>query len=605
MSDFGSDLGNAGMQLTGKVLDAILALLKKIYEDARKEIKERSSAEYKLQQQQLKKIKDDMKRVETLKKFEGMTGLINYDDIMKAKAAGLSVSVLNVHCNKEQLNDLSEMCKRNGVLISSVEDVRSRELGGEKTYTLICKADDVAKLSELVDTMVDAKRIEALNVEKEKILAKGSEMSEMDRVLVNQLNSEMQSIRNRDMQSLNSMQLMGAIDKAIDGERHEAMSFDEAINRLTGKKIDKDVTVYVADATDPNKYLSAHSQEDEYRGKPYIKTDYTVYNGDKVVMQANDGRFDGRDKYYWVNLRKQMQEQGGFGDSVIKFYDKDEFDKYRESYQRQQQSEIAPLLEATDDSKGLPDYESACRIVTNKIEECNCRYDAETKSVIDNSTGKTVSAESIWDSSNSRADCARLAEALVCSRQLENYMELQHTSDELQVAQVNLTIEPAGTLEHAKAQAEYDALKSRYDKLKENEQEFIIGRQNVNAFQSKDEVETEIEEKQNTELSNGIETHEVRVAKSIEEWDADIQQIADESMESMIENEMALTRAKVSEEFIRADTLDVNADFADTSHQRASGEAHADRVKENAETMQDRLNSKEMSVKPKGKGMEH
>lgn len=65
MSDFGSEVGNSGLSLMGKLIDALLKLIGKIYEL----VKERTSAEYKLKKAEYKEVKDKASQKSLLKKL--------------------------------------------------------------------------------------------------------------------------------------------------------------------------------------------------------------------------------------------------------------------------------------------------------------------------------------------------------------------------------------------------------------------------------------------------------------------------------------------------------------------------------------------------------
>ncbi len=600
MADLGTDMGNAGLQVTGRVVEAILNLLARIYEDARNDFIRRNSVEGRLQREQLAKIRQDMQKARMLDRYGELSGMVCYDGLMRAKAAGLDITPLNVQCSKEQLKELASICKRNDVLISAVEDVRSRELGGEKTYTLVCRSGDVDKLSEIVDTMVDGKRIEALRAEQKALLDLGEDMSDVDKLVVQNIDKEIQFIRDKDLNKLNSLQMHGQIAKAVGAEQEvQPMPFNEAINRLTGRRIDKDVTAYIVDATNPNNYMVAQAHDAEYRGENYIKTDYTVYKDGEEVFKCDDGRFDGRDKYHWQNLREEMHEKGGFGDTVIKFYDKSEFDQYRDAFERQNASEIMPLLEATSNE----DFQAACRIIESQLKECDCHLDAENKKIIDNRTGYVVTPESMFYDDVSKEECARLAEAMVCVRQLEKYAELDSLRSAIEIAYSDVLITEAGTLDHAQATANYENIKTEYDEVLAEVTEFIENRKGINSVQAKNEVDEEKNpsHERSPEVENGN-----TVQKTVEEWDAAVERAAEDSMDEMIGQELSLSQEKVHEEFKRADTLDENADHADTRPERMGKEAHADRVREGAGLMQDRLNSEQGKLGRKtGKSLEH
>lgn len=64
MSDFGTDVGNSGLSLMGKLIDALLKLIGKIYDT----IKERTSADYKLKKAEYGEMKDKAARRKFIEK---------------------------------------------------------------------------------------------------------------------------------------------------------------------------------------------------------------------------------------------------------------------------------------------------------------------------------------------------------------------------------------------------------------------------------------------------------------------------------------------------------------------------------------------------------
>lgn len=169
MSDFGSEVGNSGLSLMGKLIDALLKLIGKIYEL----VKERTSAEYKLKKAEYKEVKDKASQKKFAEKIEGKVGFVNHDDLVKA---GVPLTVVGITMDDAGFKELAERCKREGIVISGVEDIRERELNGKKSMIVECKQSDLVRLAKLIDLMNDEKKIDLIQNEIQKTEDKTQEL---------------------------------------------------------------------------------------------------------------------------------------------------------------------------------------------------------------------------------------------------------------------------------------------------------------------------------------------------------------------------------------------------------------------------------------------
>ena len=475
MPDLGTDMGNSGVSfianVSGKVLEALLALINKIYELWR----ERTSPEFKLQRE---KLADALQKGEARKlaaKIEGSAGYVNHRDLVKAK---VPLVCTEIRCSKEEFKNLAAACKRNGIVISALEDVRSRELGAKQSFIVECRESDLQRFADLCDAMNDARRIQAINQEILRVQAKGEGMTDEDQLYVSGLMQEAQKIREARSQGLNIQQAKGAIERAVKGKSYHGIPLDEAIDRWTGGEIDKDTPCWVVDAKDPDKYILATARQAEYRGEPYIKTTYEVYNGKQKVFETDDRRFDGRDRSYWPEQKRAIREKGGLGDTVIKFYSKDEMERYRSHFQQQNKEELGDLMPGVEGR----DYQAIRDQLMQKIQECGAKLTPEGK-VVDAITGDPL------DVSDGMSDGkqAAVAEALVCAKQIDNYKTLEQLETELSVARAQVLVARDGQ-DKAEAVTQLQRLESRYGEAKEQEAELIDARKDVNFVQAEQAV---------------------------------------------------------------------------------------------------------------------
>lgn len=501
MSDFGSDVGNTSLNLMTKLIEALLKLIGKIFEL----IKDRTSAEYKLKKSEYRNMKDKTKQRKFVEKIEGKTGFVKHKKLVKA---GVPLTVVGISLNNESFKELSQRCKREGIVISGVEDVRERSLNGNKLMIVECKQSDLKRLAKLIDLMNDEKKINLIqkeikiNENRNKVLeVKIDDIKNKDGVLtqedidkikeienaieennlvIEELKKQIYDIRHGHSEELNKEQAQGVCEQAVNGETLRGVDFNEAVDRWTGGSIDKDTTCYVVDAKNPERYIICTARNDNFKGQEYIKTTYEVYNGSKQVYATNDARFDGRPKDYWFREKAAMKDKGNFGDLVIKFYSIKELEAYRENYKAQNATELDGLNMGKEDRN----YEAIIEALKNKIEECGGIY--KNGLVIDKETGKPMAlTEGMSD-----IDRAKMAEAVVIGKQIDNYKEIGKLEIEMIMARSNVVGEKEGTPEYAVAQTEFEKIESKYKEAIAKEASLFEERKSVNAIQAEQEVKT-------------------------------------------------------------------------------------------------------------------
>lgn len=500
MSDFGSDVGNTSLNLMTKLIEALLKLIGKIFEL----IKDRTSVDYKLKKSEYRNMKDKTKQRKFVEKIEGKAGFVKHKKLVKA---GVPLTVVGISLTNKAFKELSERCKREGIVISGVEDVRERALNGNKLMIVECKQSDLKRLAKLVDLMNDEKKINLIqeeigkNENKNKNLeAKIDDIKNKDGVLtqkdideikeieneieennlvIEELKKQIYDIRHGHSEELNKEQAQGVCEQAVNGETLRGVDFNEAVDRWTGGSIDKDTTCYVVDAKNPERYIICTARNDTFKGQEYIKTTYEVYNGSKQVYATNDARFDGRPKDYWFREKAAMKDKGNFGDLVIKFYSIKELEAYRENYKAQNATELDGLNIGKEDRN----YEAIIEALKNKIEECGGIY--KNGLVIDKETGKPMTlTEGMSD-----IDRAKIAEAVVIGKQIDNYKEILKIEADMAIARTDV-ITTEGTLEHAATQAKFEKIESQYKAAIAKEAILFDERKSVNAIQAEQEVKT-------------------------------------------------------------------------------------------------------------------
>ena len=503
MSDLGTDMGNSGLTLAGKALEALVKLFAKLYDTLMK----RTSAEYRLKKVELKQAKSKEDKRKFVEKIEGKTGYVAHNDLVKA---GVPLTVVGVTLDDKGFKELAARCKREGITISAAEDIRAKGLTGAKFFSVECKQSDVARLKSLFDLLNDEKRISAIedNIKEVKLENVGlqNELTELENIknptteeleriaalrekvrgnngYIEALNVQVDEIRLGYCKQLNEKQAESVIEQVIGGEDATEIDFDKAIDRWTGGTIDKDTTCYVVDAKEPTRHIVCNAQNDIYNGENYIKTNYDVYVNNKKVLSTNDGRFDGREKDYWVKQKNAMKEAGGFGNTVFKFYSKESLEKYRANYKAQNASELDALKIG---SKGR-DYAEIENILFSKMKECGAEYkDGQVYSKETNEPLK-VSPEM------TTAEKANVAEALIVAKQIENCREIAKLETEVDIAYTNMITSTEGTAQYSEAKAEYEKVDTKYKEALETEKSLCDERKTINAVQAEHDVKHEIE----------------------------------------------------------------------------------------------------------------
>lgn len=479
MGDLGTDAGQSALSLGAKAMEAVLRLLEKLIEAWRKN-PERELAKYKL-----KEAKTDLERQKILAKLDGKTGYVNYRDL---KRSGMELKAVGIFMTKAEMKEFSALCKREGIIFSGMTNSTGKNENGKRTYEIICKAQDLEKIAGIIDRMNDEKMIAGIDARIAELQAKGDKMTEQDKVDIAALQEQKAAIQRSYCEKLNDETARNVIDKAVTGEVGKKLTLDEALNRLTGRGIDKDVVCIVADANDPSKYIKCHGYQDIYNDKPYIKTEYEVFRDAQSVLKTHDGRFDGRPENYWAEQKAAIQQAGEFSGTFLKFYSVVEYQKWAEAARTQNEQELAPMTKP-----GERNYSVYVKALERKLDQNNAKMvDGQ---VVDKQTGKPLEiTEGMTDEQQTI-----VAESIVMGKQINNYQEIQRLSEEISLAKAEILTTDEGTAERAAAEASLSELEGRYDAALEKENALILERKEINAVQAEQEVRNSPEKAQEIE----------------------------------------------------------------------------------------------------------
>jgi hypothetical protein len=219
---------------------------------------------------------------------KGSVGLSNF------LAQGYEMDVITLPAGKDELKKFDSEMKKHGLLYHAVKMKRGEKEG-----------------SSTVDILINSKDAPVIKRILEKI-----ELATLDI-------SHIQDVTN----DLDAVKQAEDITRAI--AEPDRSSFGKSLDRFTDGALKAKRPVVVVDAEDPAKRIELSAVTDVFNGKSYLKTTYEIYQGDDLVGTFDDGRFDGRSKDFWTNLKEKMQETGGFSDTMLRFFSEDHYEAWR------------------------------------------------------------------------------------------------------------------------------------------------------------------------------------------------------------------------------------------------------------------------------------
>lgn len=531
MGDLGSDAGQSALSLSAKAMEAILRLLEKLIEAWR------NNPERQLAKLKLETAKTELEQQKILERLNGKKGFVDYKDL---KRSGMELTPLGIHMTKAEMREFSALCKREGVLFSGMTDSTDKNKDGIKTYEIICKKQDLEKVSGIFNRLNDEIRINNIDNRIAEIKARageeGRELTQQDKVNIAALQEEKAAIQRGYCDQLNNETAKNVIDRAVTGEVSKKLTLDEALNRLTGRSIDRDVVTIVADANDPSKYIKCHGYQDTYNDKPYIKTEYEVFKGSESVFKTHDGRFDGRPEGYWNQQKEAIQEAGEFSGTFFKFPSVVEYQKWAEAAREQNMEELASMSK-----EGEKDY-------SNIIKELEIQLDNDGALLQDGKVVDKLSGEplAIYEGMTG-AEQAIVAEAMVIGKQLGNYQEIQRLSEEISLAKAEVLTSDEGTEERAAAEASLSNLESRYEAALKTEQQLITERKEINAVQAEQEIRNVAEQSKEQDGRDNVNDEHPDDRRSERITEKDNRQMTMEEAKGQIEAVRAKDGARLND----------------------------------------------------------
>lgn len=504
-NDLGTDAGSTSMNIVAKALELLLKLLDKIY-DAWRSAPERQAKLY-----EVKNAKTAGERKEAIKKIDSRTGKVNHDLLVKS---GKPRTMCGIHMTKDEIKDFNSICRRQGIIFSAVSNVQMKKNNEKAFLGIECLTADLEKMKEAVEIFNAEKRQKAIDSRIEEILSKGREnLTEQDYANLRELSGQKEQMQRTYCDTVNRDMSDAVINNIYHDEKLKPMDIEEAINRITGRSLDKDQHTIVADAENPDKFIACHGHNDvDSEGKIYIKTEYEVYQGKELKLKTDDGRFEGRPANYWETQRNRIANAVDFSGTFYKFINREDYEKWA-AHVKEKNAEIgAPEIQSPENGSMSRNYVE----IKKSLEEQLNRNGMEIK---DSTLCNKESGVPLWYMDIYHKDMMdkitpedkiRVAESIVIAKQIENCEEIYNLRNELTIAESELLIAPRGTAEYDVALKNKGDLEERLGNLMEKEKGLWNERKDINAAKAQQEVDNERE----TDMEYGYEQEEHELGQS-------------------------------------------------------------------------------------------
>jgi len=519
-SDFGTDVGQNTVQVGANMTLKLAQLLADLVKSLVQSVAENNSPENKLTREKLKEMRNDNEKRQYVQSLEGMGGFVEHAKLVEA-GVPLSNIGLDGKVSEQEFKQIREICERNNVIVSGVKMDGSETLGEKPAWILECRTSDVERFKDCVNTFNKERRVNEINNDLKKYEEKGADnLSQKERLDRADLIEERDSIIRGYRYEMNDEQALSVFNKAAGYEPIKCADFSEALNRNTGRQLNKDITFIVADMADPSKYVRCHGYMDNFNGENYIKTDYEVYKGENLIMKADDGRFDGRPNDYWITQRETMRNAGGFSGELLRFDSMENYENFLRNVTIENEAELGFINHSNENR----DYAEIANKLENQLNEHG--YEVQIGSIANQTEGRAITTVDIVNKETGEKlnidpnlpislEKSAKAEYLVMGNQVALYKEMDKLKDELTIAKAEVKLYAEGTPEREEAEAKVSEVNSAYAELKPIESNLLEQRHQINA--AKIEYTQRNEQEQTRDHIQDKETGAVKVIEGHEE----------------------------------------------------------------------------------------
>lgn len=533
--DFGTDSATAAVNVTAKTaeksIDAVIKFLKYLL----------GSWERKREAEiQKAKALDARMKMDTRKaqlKLQGKAGYVRAKYLFNS---GEPITSFKMFTSPEQQQRFAELAKKYNVIFTSVSDITKT---GSKEHIFWVRDRDLAAVQDITARITKEFSAKGI-IEKINELENKQDKTEQDLLDLQSYRKALEDLEHDNTSQFNAKNA-NIIFKDVCGQKQkESLSFDRALNHFTDIDYSRDEPYYICERTNPNSYIILNSQRDIFDGQEYTKTDYRVFNNG-VEQEADprirpdgkftDERFEGRDKFYWKNLKADMKAKGGFSDDVVIFNSKKEFEMYQQLYNEQQRE-----LECCNIGVESRDYEDIINQLKDQLTVHNADLD-RLGFPIDKTTGKVLT----YNAENTTEENSRVAECTLIAKQIENYKAIANTEVKIAMLKQSLDDCPVNSEEYSRVSAKITLANQLLNNCLEKEQQLLQQRSQINGTQAVNDVDkayyVEHEAEQEFSVENEKDNSDTL---TMDEWQEEINELRNDidQQSSVLDKENVLTQ---------------------------------------------------------------
>lgn len=531
MADFGTDIGNQAAQISANAAIKLMEALASLMGKSIKYLSDYNSAESKMARMKLKDMKSENEKREFLKSLNLSGGVVNHATLVKYDVPLVCFGMDNKMTERE-FKDFSKICEDEGVIISGVKTKDA----GKSFFVLHCRESDMPKLDKCLQKCVAQQVLRELDIKLSGFEDKGlSNLSQAERLERADLLNQRGELLNQQNRMFNDTQINSVIGSAytvVEPEHRE--NFERALNRMKGNSINKDVNFVVADMANPERHIKCNARMELYKdetGQPfehkgrrdYIKTDYQIYNGENLIMQADDGWENIKDAKAWVALRNEMQTTGEFSGEMLRFETVNDYNAFMNQRALTNEAEkgivdISNYRDCSEVTGKLEDYLLANGCEISYFSDENGLVQMDTISVIDSASRKPVIAP------NGDVTMEGLVNADFCyaGRKIGVYKNLEWHSNEKYIAETEMKSFKEGTAEFKAAAANFDKASENIKSLENDINEMNTERRKLISGKAEHSLREDIEHSEHSNIRAEENMFGISGESSLEAGNTDI-----------------------------------------------------------------------------------
>jgi len=309
-------------ELPDALLDAMKAFIEVVYKN--------NLANGKDTKEQLAEISDRNVELSSAKEINDMLGYVNHK---KIERTGIPPVYASVAMSDDDFKNFSALLKRKGIDFSGMMDIKDKELSKKITYILECRRDDFESIKKTVDLFNEEIKLKELYKKITEFEEKGEEnLDNKEKIEYQDCLNQQADMVSRYCNDYNDEQVHAMLEKVAGIQTKKGLTSSEALDSETGGHLNRGFSFVFVEVADPSKHIISSAYDDFYNGNPYIKTNFSVFNGKNnsshPVLKTHDGHFYGREFDYWNRQKADMQKAGGFSDTLIKLKSIEEYKKY-------------------------------------------------------------------------------------------------------------------------------------------------------------------------------------------------------------------------------------------------------------------------------------